>query len=141
MLILTVAANAQLTTADVVGTVTDTTGAVVPNANVTLTNQRTNETRNTQSSGGGQYASPFCCPKLFGADRSARFYDLRINVIISAGDRARVDASMHVGQSSESIEVTSPSPLLQTETSTVANTVPEQHVESLPLDTCNLTTW
>ncbi len=62
------------------------------------------------------------------------------NVNVSAGDRARVDASMHVGQSSETVEVTSPSPLLQTETSTVTNTVPEQHVESLPLNTRNLTT-
>jgi hypothetical protein len=56
ILALPVVMNAQLTTADVVGTVTDTTGAVVPNANVTLTNQKTNEARNTQSSGGGQYA-------------------------------------------------------------------------------------
>jgi hypothetical protein len=46
ILALPVVINAQLTTADVVGTVTDGTGAVVPNANVTLTNQRTNETRN-----------------------------------------------------------------------------------------------
>ena len=140
ILTLPVVMNAQLTTADVVGTVTDTTGAVVPNANVTLTNQRTNETRNTQSGGGGQYAFTLLLPGNYSVRIEAQgFTTFASNVIISAGDRARVDASMHVGQSSESIEVTSPSPLLQTETSTVANTVPEQHVEGLPLNTRNLT--
>jgi Carboxypeptidase regulatory-like domain len=140
ILALPVVANAQLTTADVLGTVTDTTGAVVPNANVTLTNQRTNETRNTQSNGGGQYAFTLLQPGNYSVRVEAQgFTTFTSNVIVSAGDRARVDASMHVGQSSESVEVTSPSPLLQTETSTVANTVPEQHVENLPLNTRNLT--
>ena len=141
ILALPVVMNAQLTTADVVGTVTDTTGAVVPNANVTLTNQKTNETRNTQSSGGGQYAFTLLLPGNYLVRIEAPgFTTFTSNVIVSAGDRARADALMNVGQSSESIEVTSPSPLLQTETSTVANTVPEQHVENLPLNTRNLTT-
>jgi Carboxypeptidase regulatory-like domain len=141
ILALPVAMSAQLTTADVVGTVTDTTGAVVPNANVTLTNQRTNETRNTQSTGGGQYSFTVLLPGNYSVRVEAQgFTTFTSNVNVSAGDRTRVDASMQVGQSSETIEVTSPSPLLQTETSTVANTVPEQHVENLPLNTRNLTT-
>jgi len=141
ILALPVVVNAQLTTADVVGTVTDATGAVVSNANVTLTNQRTNETRNTQSNGSGQYVFTLLLPGNYSVRIEVTgFTTFTSNVNVSAGDRARVDASMHVGQSSESVEVTSPSPLLQTETSTVENTVPEQHVESLPLNTRNLTT-
>jgi len=141
ILALPVVVNAQLTTADVVGTVTDATGAVVSNANVTLTNQRTNETRNTQSNGSGQYVFTLLLPGNYSVRIEVTgFTTFTSNVNVSAGDRARVDASMHVGQSSESVEVTSSSPLLQTETSTVENTVPEQHVESLPLNTRNLTT-
>jgi hypothetical protein len=49
------AALAQLTTADILGTVTDSTGAVVPNANVTLINLGTNEARTAQSNGSGEY--------------------------------------------------------------------------------------
>src|ERR1700747_492779 len=49
-------AYAQLTTADIVGTVSDSSGAVVPNANVTLKNLDTNETRSTQSNGTGDYS-------------------------------------------------------------------------------------
>src|SRR5580704_15530693 len=48
-------ARAQQNTADIVGTVMDTSGAVVPAANVTLTNTGTNITRTTQSSAAGDY--------------------------------------------------------------------------------------
>src|SRR5271156_5235558 len=45
----------QLTTADILGTVTDPTGAAVPNAGVTLTNLGTNNQRSVQSNGSGEY--------------------------------------------------------------------------------------
>src|SRR5579859_3588470 len=48
-------ALAQLTTADIVGTVTDTTGAVVPNAAVVLTNAGTNEKRTATTNASGDY--------------------------------------------------------------------------------------
>jgi hypothetical protein len=130
ILVFTVAMNAQLTTAVVVGTVTDSTGAVLPNATVTLTNQRTAETRQTQSNSSGQYTFTFLLPGSYSLKLEAPgFTTFTSSVLVSAGDRARVDAPMQVGQSSESVEVTSQSPLLQTENSTVENTVPEQHVE------------
>src|ERR1700679_1128525 len=55
LLLFTSAALAQLTTADILGTVTDQTGASVPNASVTLTNLGTNDQRTVQSSGSGDY--------------------------------------------------------------------------------------
>ena len=97
ILALPVVVNAQLTTADVVGTVTDATGAVVSNANVTLINQRTNETRNTQSNGGGQYAFTLLLPGNYSVRIEAQgFTTFTSNVNVSAGDRARVDASMPI---------------------------------------------
>jgi Carboxypeptidase regulatory-like domain len=55
LLLFTSAALAQLTTADILGTVMDQTGASVPNARVTLTNLGTNDQRTVQSSGSGDY--------------------------------------------------------------------------------------
>src|SRR5277367_5003385 len=55
LVLVTSAAFAQLTTADILGTVTDATGAVVPNASVVLTNNGTNEKRTTTSNGSGDY--------------------------------------------------------------------------------------
>jgi Carboxypeptidase regulatory-like domain len=141
ILLANIAANAQLTTADIIGTVYDSSGAVLPNAKVTLTNQRTRDIRNAQSSTGGQYSFTFLLPGSYSVRVEAQgFTTFTSTVVISAGDRARVDAPLKVGQSSESVEVVSQSPLLQTENSTVENTVPEQHVENLPLTTRNLTT-
>jgi hypothetical protein len=56
LLLFTSAAFGQLTTADILGTVTDATGAVVPNATVSLTNLGTNEKRTGQSNGSGDYS-------------------------------------------------------------------------------------
>src|ERR1700679_3972136 len=55
LLLFTSAALAQLTTADILGTGTDQTGASVPNASVTLTNLGTNYQRTGQSNGSGDY--------------------------------------------------------------------------------------
>src|ERR1700678_1325875 len=56
LLFFTAAGFGQLTTADIIGTVTDATGAVVPNANVLLTNLGTNEKRTGQTNGAGDYS-------------------------------------------------------------------------------------
>jgi len=133
--------HAQLTTADIVGTVTDTSGAVLPKANVTLMNESTHETRKAQSGDAGEYGFTFLLPGNYSLRVEAQgFTTFTSTVVISAGDRARVDAPLKVGETSESVEVVSQSPLLQTENSTVASTVPEEHVENLPLTTRNLTT-
>lgn len=138
ILLANVAMNAQLTTADIIGTVYDSSGAVLPNAKVTLTNERTREIRSAQSGNGGEYSFTFLLPGSYSVRVEAQgFTTFTSTVDISAGDCARVDAPLKVGQTSESVEVVSPSPLLQTETSTVENTVPEQHVENLPLTTRN----
>src|ERR1700692_1124100 len=55
-LVFTAVALGQLTTADILGTVTDSTGAVVPNANVTLTNLGTNEKPTAQTNSSGDYS-------------------------------------------------------------------------------------
>lgn len=141
IMLANIATNAQLTTADIIGTVHDASGAVLPNAKVTLMSQKTREVRTAQSGAGGEYSFTFLLPGTYSIRvESEGFTTFTSTVEISAGDRARVDASLKVGQTSESVDVVSQSPLLQTETSTVENTVPEQHVENLPLTTRNLTT-
>ena len=134
--------NAQITTANIVGTVTDPSGAVVPKAKVTITNAGTQQVRSIETAGGGDYAFNLVEPgryslriefqgfKAFGAN----------NVIVGAGDRLRVDAAMQVGGSAESVEVVGESaPALQTESSTVQNVVSDRAVQELPLNNRNIT--
>lgn len=140
VLLSSISGHAQLTTADINGTVFDSSGAVLANANVTLTNTKTQDIRHAKSNSSGVYSFAFLLPGTYSVKvESEGFAAFTSTVEISAGDRARIDAPLKVGQTSEVVDVVSLSPLLQTENSTVENTVPEQHVENLPLPTRNLT--
>ncbi len=132
---------AQVTTADVHGTVTDKTGAVLPNAHITITNAGTHEKRSADTNQSGEYTFTLLLPGHYSLTVEAkgfRAYKVQ-DLAVTGGDRARVDAQMQIGESSEIAEVTAPAPLLQTDTSTLSSTVTERSVQDLPLNTRNLT--
>ena len=99
LLFLTSAAVAQLTTADILGTVTDTTGAVVPNAKVTLLNLETNEVRTVQSNGTGDYIFTLLPVGHYSITVKAPGFQASItkDLAVEAGDRARSDAHLQLG--------------------------------------------
>jgi hypothetical protein len=139
-LLASVWATAQVTTADVLGTVSDNSGAVLPNSKVTLTNLATNESRTAQSNNDGEYVFTFLLPGRYSVKVEASGFKAFVgNVNISAGDRARVNAKLQVGGTGETVEVEAATPLLQTESSTVSATINQQDVQNLPLSTRNLT--
>ena len=126
---------AQSTTGDITGTVTDSSGAAIPNATVTLTNVDTKEVRTTQSGGGGDYTFSQLGPGNYSVQVSeSGFKSYSIQPFaLAAGDRAREDAKLQVGSAGETIQVTSQTPALQTDSSDVVSTVTEQSVQDLPL--------
>lgn len=131
---------AQVTTADVLGTVTDNSGAVLPNAKVTITNTGTNESRTAQTNSVGDYVFTLLLPGHYSVRVEASGFKAFVSpVAIVAGDRARIDAQLQVGSTGETVEVQATTPLLQTDTSTVTSTITDQPVEDLPLNTRNLT--
>jgi carboxypeptidase family protein/TonB-dependent receptor-like protein len=143
MLLLTaVQGKAQTTTADVVGTVTDSSGAVLPDAKVTVENLATHGTYTTQTTSSGGYDVPFLLPGHYSVRvelRSFKTFSVA-DITLQVGDRARVDAQLQVGDVSQTVEVLAPSPLLQSETSTVSSSITEHAVQDIPLPTRNLTT-
>ncbi|HEY2461699.1 MAG TPA: carboxypeptidase regulatory-like domain-containing protein [Candidatus Acidoferrum sp.] len=134
-------ARGQSTTADVVGTVTDNSGGTLANAKVTAENLATHQSRTTQTTSTGDFDVPFLFPGHYSIRVEAPgFKTFSVaDLTLSAGDRARVDASLQVGETSQTVEVTAQSPLLQSESSNISNTVTEQAVQDLPLATRNLT--
>jgi len=130
---------AQVTTADVVGSVTDNSGAVVPDTKVTITNSGTNDARSVRTNSVGEFVFTLLLPGRYSVRvEAAGFKSFVGNVTISAGDRARVDAHLQVGATTETIEVQAVTPLLQTDSSVVTATVTERAVEDLPMSTRNL---
>jgi len=132
---------AQLITADILGTVTDAAGAVVPNAKVTVVNTATSATRTLQTNASGDYVFNLLPPGAYTVTvESPSFKKSVSNVTLVAGDRARVDALLQVGETNQVVEVTATTPALQTDSSTVRDTVSAQSVQDLPLNGRNYIT-
>ncbi|NYF91071.1 TonB-dependent receptor [Tunturiibacter empetritectus] len=135
LVLFTSAAFAQLTTADILGTVTDATGAVVPNATITLTNTGTNLVRTIQSNGSGDYVFALLPVGTYSISiKATGFQSAKTVVAVEAGDRARNDIKLQTGAESTIVEVTSSTPLLQADNATVSSTVTAQAVQDLPLN-------
>jgi hypothetical protein len=136
LLSLSPSARAQLTTADILGTVTDASGAVVPNAAITLTNLGTNERRTSQSNGSGDYVFTLLPVGHYSISVKATGFQEAItkDLAVEAGDRARADVHLQLGSESTVVEVTAQTPLLQADSATVSSTVTAKAVQDLPLN-------
>jgi len=128
-------------TGDIVGTITDTTGAVVPNATVTLTNTGTNVSQTVQSGGDGNYLFTFLQVGSYVVKVQATGFKTATApaLSLSSGDRARADIKLEVGEQTTTVEVQAAvAPALQTDSSNVGQLTSSQTVEDLPLNGRNL---
>jgi Carboxypeptidase regulatory-like domain/TonB dependent receptor len=136
LILFTSVALGQLTTADILGTVTDATGAVVPNASVTLNNLGTDEKRTAQSNNAGDYSFTLLPVGHYSITVKAGGFQSSVtkDLAVEAGDRARADVHLQLGSESTTIEVTASTPLLQADSATVSSTVTAKAVQDLPLN-------
>src|SRR5438094_7335978 len=136
LLALSICAAPQVTTAAVVGRVTDSSGAVLPGVTVVIENLGTGATRSVVSSDTGDYVF-----NLLPAGRYSVRFELPgfktftiASLVLAAGDRARIDAQMMVGALNESVNVEEQAPLLQTDTATLGTAITGRLVQDLPLN-------
>jgi hypothetical protein len=120
----------------ITGIVTDTSGAAVANATVTLTNMDNAEKRNIESDASGNYTFPNILPgryKLEGEKTGFKKF-VREPILVQIESGLRVDIALQVGAQSETVEVTSEVPLLQSETQSLGQVVEQRSVTELPLN-------
>src|SRR3954464_5643446 len=98
----------QVSTAELSGTVTDSTGAVVPNAKVTATNVATNIERSTVTGSTGNYIVPLLQPGdyVLSVEASGFRKSVQRGISLQINQQAQIDLTLQVGQVSESLEVT-----------------------------------
>jgi hypothetical protein len=142
ILAVAVTLRAQVTTAEILGTVLDNSGAVMANAKVTLTDVGTGEVRTMQTNTAGEYVFALLPIGSYTLTIESSGFSkfAESNVTVAAGDRARVDARMQVGQVSETVQVMAQAAALQTDSSTVTSTVTSTSVEDLPTNGRNFVT-
>lgn len=129
-------ALAQTNTGSIVGTVTDSSGAVVPNATVTVTNMETSIAVKTTVNGAGEYVVTPLLVGQYSVTCEAQGFktETRPGNVVDVQSRVRVDFALQVGTVSQTIEVSGTNPLLQTDSSYVGQVMTTQAVDDLPLN-------
>jgi len=125
----------------ILGTVMDSSGAVVPNASVAVTNDATNLTSHTQTSATGNYTVPYLNPGVYRVTvQAAGFQEAVIDKISLVFDQqVRVDATLKPGAVTQVIEVQGTQVALDTDTAAVSQLLSNKQVVDLPLNGRNWT--
>ncbi|MEO8372728.1 MAG: TonB-dependent receptor [Candidatus Solibacter sp.] len=134
--------HAQLSTAGIVGTVVDKSGAAVPDAGMTVTNLATGLDYKTATDLNGNYGFTLLPPGRYRVHcEKTGFKSWSIaEVALSIGDRFRADATLEIGALQDSITVQADSPALQTESATVGSLISQHGVQNLPVNGRNFVT-
>jgi hypothetical protein len=129
------AASAQITTATIVGTITDSSGAALPGATITARNADTGFTRTVPSNEDGAYRLEFLPigPYVVEVSLSGFKTATRSGIVLSVNDTARVDASLSLGGVAETVTVEAVSPDVNTTTSEISKTIDAAAIQSLPI--------
>src|SRR5579864_3207300 len=122
-------------TGTVSGTVTDNTGAVVPDAAVTLTNTATGNSRTATTTSSGQYIFAYVVPGTYDVKVTKQGFQTSVvsNQVVQVGTQLTVNAKLQIGSVSTTVEVTSiPGAELQTMDATVGSSLSGAIIMNLP---------
>ena len=119
----------------ITGTVTDPTGAVVPNVTVTITNVGTNASQTTTTGSDGSYRFPLVPPGTYIVDvKAANFAEVKATgIVVQASQVVPFNIKLELAKAQQTIEVTEQAPLVQTATSDLATQVDRETVLNAPL--------
>ena len=135
-IIATGQAYAQVAGAMLTGTVKDASGAVIPNAQVVITDVATGVARTVSAGGAGLYAAPNLLPGTYEIRVSATGFSTQVqrDVTLTVGGQQILDFTMRVGQVSQTVEVTTEAPTVELTSSELGATVNSTTVRELPLN-------
>ena len=133
---LPAAALAQQETATISGTITDATGASVPNAVVIVTNVQTGISVRTEATEAGTYVVPSLRPGDYSIAVESKGFQktVRTGVTLQVAQVARIDVTLQTGALTESVEVVAATPLLDTLTSSRGSVIDQKKIVELPLN-------
>src|SRR5690242_5847591 len=132
----------QVNTSSIAGLLTDESGAVVPHATITVTQEGTGLVRTVTNSDSGEYVVPQLPPGRYSVKAEAAGFQSAVanNVALDIAQRARLDFTLHVGAVSQQIEVTGRAEVMDTDTASLGQTIERRTVQDLPLNGRNYLT-
>ena len=131
---------AQSYTGKIIGTLKDSSGAVIPRATVTITNQQTDRQEVTVSDLEGRYMSVPLPPGEYRVEASLQGFRgaAKRDVVVQVNTTAVIDFNLEVGDLTDQVEVRADATLLETDTATVGKVVDNRRILELPLNTRNV---
>ena len=129
-------ANAQVSGATLTGTVTDPSGATIPQAQIAITNASTGVTRTVSTDSAGFYTAPNLLPGTYEIRATATGFSTQLQkgISLTVGAQQALDIKMQVGQVSQTVEVTTEAPTVELTSSTLSAVVNATTVRELPLN-------
>jgi hypothetical protein len=129
-------ASAQVTTADLVGTIKDSTGGVLPGVTVAVTNEATGVSRSATTGDSGTYIFTSLQPGRYKLTAEAPGFRRveRRGVELQVNQRAQIDLDLEVGLVGETVLIEGTAPLLESQSSVLGSVIQEKQVQDLPLN-------
>jgi hypothetical protein len=128
-------ALAQTDRGSISGIVVDATGAKIPNVKVVATRTETQTVYQTTTTSTGNYTLPSLQVGTYTLTFEATGFDKSVEngIILHTVEELRINATLQVGATTQTVVVTSASPMMQADSAQISDTVSTQTVESIPL--------
>ncbi len=128
------AGHAQGVYGSIVGTVTDSTGAVIPNATVVVTDVSKGTTQTVQTNGSGDYTVGRLIPDTYSVKvTSGSFKPAETdNIVVSTDTSPQVNLTMNANSTATNVTVTTAAPILKTDQMDVSQTLNSQQLQTVP---------
>ncbi len=125
----------QAVNGTLIGTISDTTGASMPNARIVVTEANTGVSRSATTNESGNFSFPDLPPGTYtvNVEQAGFKKTTRTNVSVLVNSSVRVDLTLQPGDVSESIDVTADAPMLQTDRADTGRKIETKTIEDLPL--------
>ncbi len=129
-------AQSQANTADLAGLVKDQTGAILPGAEISATNQATGLERTTISGDDGSYRIPLLPPGSYEVRAVLQGFATQViqGVELTVGQYANLDIELQVSSAGQEIVVTSNADLVEKQKTVQASTIQEKEIHNLPIN-------
>jgi len=129
-------ARAQVVNATIVGTVKDTSGGVVPNANVTVTNVATGVSRKATTNASGDYSIEPLDPGQYIVTAELQGFKKAVltGIVLEVHQTARIDINLQTGQLHQTVTISGAAPTINTESQEVGTVIDERRILDLPLN-------
>ena len=136
LLVVNIAFGQVGATGTILGTVTDSTGAVLPNVKITVTNTATNAAFKTESNSAGDYTAPSLNPGSYTVSAQITGFEKTVTApfILAVDQKVRINLTLTTGAVTETVQVTAQAVNLDTDTAALSQEMSGDRVAALPLN-------